>query len=405
MIFRAAHENNGILSDTPFRKASVSNTGLSGAAAAAALAASAAVASWPPSGPIEYPYQMFTPNSAGAARLHHPHATNPSPLTSIKTDNYNTSNSQTTSTTTVTSATNNNGTSSPSSSASGSSLLQAGACASTTSTPTGNATSMQHSTSLSTSSLGNPYANAGGVGSGQIQLWQFLLELLGDPANGNCITWENSMQSGEFKLTDPDEVARRWGERKSKPNMNYDKLSRALRYYYDKNIMTKVHGKRYAYKFDFHGLQQAVQPTPNPVAVYAGSHNPFGSSQYGGPGSGSGLGHPSDFSAAYRPDLFIAAAAYSNSKLGLMSSTGSTFSSPAHTPHSFQSGAVAPQAYWSAIGHNAAAQLQSAANFYQSAAGMAAMVAGTGSGQSHSSQYASSHHPQGPHHLSPYYTN
>lgn len=27
-----------------------------------------------------------------------------------------------------------------------------------------------------------------------------------------------------------------------------------IRYYYDKNIMTKVHGKRYAYKFDFHGL-------------------------------------------------------------------------------------------------------------------------------------------------------
>ena len=52
-----------------------------------------------------------------------------------------------------------------------------------------------------------------------------------------------------------------WGERKSKPNMNYDKLSRALRYYYDKNIMTKVHGKRYAYKFDFAGLAQAMQPS------------------------------------------------------------------------------------------------------------------------------------------------
>jgi hypothetical protein len=50
------------------------------------------------------------------------------------------------------------------------------------------------------------------------------------------------------------QVARRWGERKSKPNMNYDKLSRALRYYYDKNIMTKVHGKRYAYRFDFQGF-------------------------------------------------------------------------------------------------------------------------------------------------------
>lgn len=49
-------------------------------------------------------------------------------------------------------------------------------------------------------------------------------------------------------------IARRWGERKSKPNMNYDKLSRALRYYYDKNIMSKVHGKRYAYKFDFQGV-------------------------------------------------------------------------------------------------------------------------------------------------------
>uniref|UniRef100_A0A8C4XPM3 ETS domain-containing protein n=1 Tax=Falco tinnunculus TaxID=100819 RepID=A0A8C4XPM3_FALTI len=92
------------------------------------------------------------------------------------------------------------------------------------------------------------------TGSGQIQLWQFLLELLSDRANLNCIAWEGT--NGEFKLIDPDEVARRWGERKSKPNMNYDKLSRALRYYYDKNIMTKVHGKRYAYKFDFHGLAQ-----------------------------------------------------------------------------------------------------------------------------------------------------
>lgn len=65
-------------------------------------------------------------------------------------------------------------------------------------------------------------------GSGQIQLWQFLLELLSDATNTNIITWEGT--NGEFKLTDPDEVARRWGERKSKPNMNYDKLSRALRW-------------------------------------------------------------------------------------------------------------------------------------------------------------------------------
>ncbi|KAI8790353.1 transcriptional regulator ERG [Biomphalaria glabrata] len=104
------------------------------------------------------------------------------------------------------------------------------------------------------------------TGSGQIQLWQFLLELLSDVRNSACITWEGN--NGEFKLVDPDEVARRWGERKSKPNMNYDKLSRALRYYYDKNIMTKVHGKRYAYKFDFAGLAQALQPSAPPAEAY-----------------------------------------------------------------------------------------------------------------------------------------
>jgi friend leukemia integration 1 transcription factor len=98
----------------------------------------------------------------------------------------------------------------------------------------------------------------GSPGTGQIQLWQFLLELLSDANNASIIAWEGT--NGEFKLIDPDEVARKWGERKSKPNMNYDKLSRALRYYYDKNIMTKVHGKRYAYKFDFHGLAQLNQP-------------------------------------------------------------------------------------------------------------------------------------------------
>ena len=98
-----------------------------------------------------------------------------------------------------------------------------------------------------------PYSPAG---TGQTQLWQFLLELLADRRHADSITWEGA--SGEFKLLDPDSVAKRWGERKSKPTMNYDKLSRALRYYYDKNIMTKVHGKRYAYKFDFVGLSNLL---------------------------------------------------------------------------------------------------------------------------------------------------
>lgn len=53
----------------------------------------------------------------------------------------------------------------------------------------------------------------------------------------------------EFKLIEPEEVARRWGIQKNRPAMNYDKLSRSLRYYYEKGIMQKVNGERYVYRF------------------------------------------------------------------------------------------------------------------------------------------------------------
>lgn len=53
----------------------------------------------------------------------------------------------------------------------------------------------------------------------------------------------------EFKLIEPEEVARRWGLQKNRPAMNYDKLSRSLRYYYEKGIMQKVNGERYVYRF------------------------------------------------------------------------------------------------------------------------------------------------------------
>ncbi|XP_018651829.1 putative ets [Schistosoma mansoni] len=53
----------------------------------------------------------------------------------------------------------------------------------------------------------------------------------------------------EFKLNDPEEVARLWGIQKNRPAMNYDKLSRSLRYYYEKGIMQKVSGERYVYRF------------------------------------------------------------------------------------------------------------------------------------------------------------
>ncbi|GAB6023845.1 hypothetical protein CHUAL_008586 [Chamberlinius hualienensis] len=80
-----------------------------------------------------------------------------------------------------------------------------------------------------------------------ITLWQFLLELLLTNRHSGIISWTND--DGEFKLLNAEEVAKLWGLRKNKLNMNYDKLSRALRYYYDKNIIKKVLGQKFVYRF------------------------------------------------------------------------------------------------------------------------------------------------------------
>ena len=97
-------------------------------------------------------------------------------------------------------------------------------------------------TVMSESALGNRTGN-----NGQVQLWQFLLELLTDKEHRAVIHWLGD--EGEFKLEDPEMVAQLWGHRKNKRSMNYEKLSRALRYYYDGDMISKVHGKRFVYKF------------------------------------------------------------------------------------------------------------------------------------------------------------
>ncbi|XP_062490128.1 ETS domain-containing transcription factor ERF-like [Pezoporus occidentalis] len=97
-------------------------------------------------------------------------------------------------------------------------------------------------------------ALASSPGSRQIQLWHFILELLQKEEFRHVIAWQQQGEDGEFVIKDPDEVARLWGRRKCKPQMNYDKLSRALRYYYNKRILHKTKGKRFTYKFDFSHL-------------------------------------------------------------------------------------------------------------------------------------------------------
>lgn len=91
----------------------------------------------------------------------------------------------------------------------------------------------------------SPYSRSSN--GGQIQLWQFLLELLTDKEYVSAIQWVGD--EGEFKLNQPEAVAQLWGMRKNKPSMNYEKLSRALRYYYDGDMISKVQGKRFVYKF------------------------------------------------------------------------------------------------------------------------------------------------------------
>ncbi|KAL0809140.1 hypothetical protein ABMA28_012764 [Loxostege sticticalis] len=110
--------------------------------------------------------------------------------------------------------------------------------------------SLCSSASTSRSDAASPHqhvstTHAGGGRRGALQLWQFLVSLLAEGAR--CVAWTG--RGLEFKLHEPEEVARRWGAQKNRPAMNYDKLSRSLRYYYEKGIMQKVAGERYVYKF------------------------------------------------------------------------------------------------------------------------------------------------------------
>ena len=72
-----------------------------------------------------------------------------------------------------------------------------------------------------------------------MHLWEFLLELLADESCGSIICWRRK-DCGEFRLIDQHEVAKRWGILKQREGMNYGKLSRALRLYYEQGIIRKV---------------------------------------------------------------------------------------------------------------------------------------------------------------------
>lgn len=72
-----------------------------------------------------------------------------------------------------------------------------------------------------------------------VHLWQFLLQLLRNESCREIICWSRK-ERREFKLNNPEEVAKRWGMFKRNKAMTYKKLSRALRHYYQQGIIKKV---------------------------------------------------------------------------------------------------------------------------------------------------------------------
>jgi len=80
-------------------------------------------------------------------------------------------------------------------------------------------------------------------------LWEFLRDLLLDKRFcPRIIEWEDR-EKGVFKFKESAEVAKIWGLHKNNKNMTYEKLSRALRYYYQRDMLIRVPGRRLVYQF------------------------------------------------------------------------------------------------------------------------------------------------------------
>uniref|UniRef100_A0AC35FSI6 Uncharacterized protein n=1 Tax=Panagrolaimus sp. PS1159 TaxID=55785 RepID=A0AC35FSI6_9BILA len=86
------------------------------------------------------------------------------------------------------------------------------------------------------------------------KLWEFIRDALKDPCTcPSIVRWEDPVE-GVFRIVESEKLARLWGEKKNNQKMTYEKLSRAMRTYYEKQILvpvpkTGLYPKKLVYKF------------------------------------------------------------------------------------------------------------------------------------------------------------
>jgi len=82
-----------------------------------------------------------------------------------------------------------------------------------------------------------------------LKITQWIVSLLRDPMyNPSVITWADETE-GVFSIRDTIKLASLWGEVKRNPEMNYEKLSRAMRYSYNNGELEPIREQRLTYKF------------------------------------------------------------------------------------------------------------------------------------------------------------
>eukprot|EP00117_Sycon_ciliatum_P037212 scpid41532/ scgid27877/ ETS-related transcription factor Elf-4; E74-like factor 4; Myeloid Elf-1-like factor len=96
----------------------------------------------------------------------------------------------------------------------------------------------------------------GQVPPASLQLWEFLLHHLERGTAQDAIAWIDD-RSGKFRIVNSEKIAKMWGDYRSVPAMDYEKMTRALRYYYRRRILEKLQ-RRLIYQFSTEIMQQVT---------------------------------------------------------------------------------------------------------------------------------------------------